>query len=165
MDQSQNYNLVIHPIHLSRMKYKLLICVLSLIEGTDSQDNIILRLSRSIPFNVLAANLSHIYRLYDKNKTKDSYEISLFNRATNKITLTKEVEQQETIIEIGFMILTLIQVFLANEKCKETMQEDMDTREVLGEFEERDIEQSNTGIFNLIGRLILRLILRLVEYY
>ena len=45
------------------------------------------------------------------------------------------------------------------------MQEDMDTREVLGEFEERDIEQSNTGIFNLIGRLILRLITRLVEYY
>ena len=90
MDNTLTYQLSIHPTPLARLKLKVLLCILSLVEGADPMDSLIPRLARVIPFNVLTANLSHIYSLYNKHKTQDGYEDSLFNRTNLELDLTDE---------------------------------------------------------------------------
>jgi hypothetical protein len=80
LDPDQHYAIIIHPGKLARLKYKVLISVVALLECNDLGDNFLLRVIRSIPLPVLTENLLHIYQLYDKYKTKDGYEESLFCR-------------------------------------------------------------------------------------
>jgi hypothetical protein len=80
MDPDAHYTLILHPGKLAKLKYKCLIGMVSLLECNDEADNMLLRIVRAIPLKVLTENLSRIFTLYDKYKSKDQYEINLFNR-------------------------------------------------------------------------------------
>lgn len=51
----------IHPGKLARIKFKCLNTVISLLECSESQDSLILRIIRVIPIAILTNNLRRIY--------------------------------------------------------------------------------------------------------
>lgn len=75
---------------------------------------------RAVPIVVLTNNISRIYELYQKYEAKNGYVEELFDRADHD---EKEMEDNrenrpeeyyELIIENGFLIYTLVNVYLEN---------------------------------------------------
>ena len=108
MDPEKHYSLAIHPGKLALLKYKCLTCIMALLEGNDQGDNFLLRIIRGIPLPIMTENLLHLYMIYDKYKSKDEYEIGLFGRYNQTIDPGQDDDKYELVIEIGFMIYTLI---------------------------------------------------------
>ena len=54
--------------------------MVGLLEASDHDEHLLLRMIRVIPLKVLTENLLYTYILYEKFKTKDEYDDSLFNR-------------------------------------------------------------------------------------
>lgn len=77
---------------------------------------------RAVPIVVLTNNISRIYELYQKFEVKNGYVQELFDRAENEEkeieenSLNKPEEYYELIIENGFLIYTLVNVYLENIK-------------------------------------------------
>lgn len=69
---------------------------------------------RTIPLTVLTDNLARIYDLYQKYEK--GYVATLFNRADDDIDETKPEDYSELIIENGFNLYVLVNLFLENKK-------------------------------------------------
>lgn len=92
-----------------------------------------MRIIRTIPLTVLTNNLSRIYALFTKFED-NQYKINVFQR--NDIDITKDFPEDyyELIIENGFSIFMLMQLFLNNQKAKDLLYEDSEMSDVLNEF-------------------------------
>ncbi|CAD8133483.1 unnamed protein product [Paramecium octaurelia] len=152
MDPTKPYNLTLHLAKLARLKLKALISLVSLVECCDLQDNLILRIIRAIPIRVLTNNMSRVYSLFQQY-FKDEYKEELFGRAEQLIVLTEEEEKYELVVEIGFYIYVLMQIFVASKKGKDILQEDIEMREILNEFDVDRADEQSTGLFSGISKL------------
>ena len=154
-DQSQPYMLNIHPGRLGRLKFKCLNTIISLLECSDTQDNLILWIIRSIPLSVLTNNLRRIYQLFERFE-KEEYREELFKRYEKDIEeggQAKEEEYYELIIENGFYIYLLMQYFLSNKKAKAMLYEDQEMNDVLNEFGDQKDGNEIEGLLknNILG--------------
>lgn len=104
-----------HPGKLARLKHKCLITIVSLLECNINSEEFVTKIMRTIPLNVLTNNLARIYELF-KRYEKD-YVDSLFNRADDDIDDSKPEEYSELIIENGFNLYILVNLFLENKKA------------------------------------------------
>lgn len=134
-DSQLLYAFTLHPGKLARLKFKCLNTIVSLLECNETQDSLILRIIRAIPLLVLTNNLSRIFTLFQKYQGEE-YNMDVFNRADSKIDTTKEDDYSEFIIENGFSIYFLMQLFLNNKKAKDLLYEDSEMSDVLNEFNE-----------------------------
>lgn len=103
---------------------------------------------RTIPLSVLTDNLARIYQLYQKYE-KDYVE-SIFNRADEEIDLKKPEEYSELIIENGFNLYILVNLFLENKKIID--EEDDEIQEYIDEFAK---EEEEGGLVGLLKNNIL----------
>ena len=80
MNPKETLFLAIESKQLAKLKLKCLIAMVGLLEASDHDEHLLLRMIRVIPLKVLTENLLYTYILYEKFKTKDEYDDSLFNR-------------------------------------------------------------------------------------
>ena len=115
---AQLYRITLHPSKLARLKYKCLIGIVGLLECNEDSDNLILRIVRSIPLYVMTENLYRVFVLFERFE-EGVYEQKVLNRSAAEIdTSAKDAESGEMILEIGFQIYNLLQMFLASKKGK-----------------------------------------------
>ena len=110
------------------------------------------RIIRTIPLTVLINNLTRINQLFDKYE-QNQYTIDVFKRAEEDFDPEKPDKPNdyyELILENGFNIFVLMQLFLSNRKAKELLYEDSEMSEVLNEFfnEEEDDNDGLQALFN-----------------
>lgn len=91
---------------------------------------------RIIPLNILTKNLTRIYQLFKKYE-KSEYKISIFNRINEPIDNKKPCEYYELIIENGFNIYILVNLFLESKKVNENDDDD-EIKDYINEFEKTD---------------------------
>ncbi|KAL4511687.1 hypothetical protein ABPG72_012532 [Tetrahymena utriculariae] len=133
------------PLHLgklARLKNKCLITIVSLLECNINSKEFVTKIVRSIPLNILTNNLSRIYSLYQKYE-KD-YVQSIFNRADEDIDPKKPEEYSELIIENGFNLYILVNLFLENKKGLD--EEDDEIKEFFDEFSKEEEEGGLKGL-------------------
>lgn len=113
-----------------------------------------MRIVRAIPLNVLTNNITRIFKLF-KEHADQTYKDELFNRMEEDITDEHPPDYFELIIENGFHIYLLMQLFLGNQKAKELLYEDSEMNEVLNEFNIETSSDNNpiVGIFQGIGMM------------
>ena len=139
--------------YLSQLKCKCLITLVSLLEGNDPSDGIGLRISRAIPLRILTNNLTKIYELYQKLYKNGDYTEDVFgHHEVEGFDSTKPSEYYEFIIENGFNIFILINIFLDQSKDRDDKEDDNE----LEEFMEKDhMKDQNLfgGVFKEFSKL------------
>ena len=99
---------------------------------------------RIIPLNILTKNITKIYQLFKKYE-KSQYTINLFGRVNEEIDLKKPEDYYELIIENGFNIYILVNLFLENKKI--ITENDDEIKDYINEFEKSD--QDEKGLHKL----------------
>jgi len=98
---------------LAKVKYKCLITLVSLLECNDPTANLSTRIIRAIPMSVLTHNLAQVYHKYKKIYKNNEYTNDLFGHHEEDYEAPSK-EHKEFIIENGFNIYILINLFLDN---------------------------------------------------
>ena len=155
-DETQKYNLLLRPAKVQRLKNKCLITIVSLLECNDPNDTLIFRIIRMIPLSVLTNNLAYTYDLY-KKEFEDEYNENVFERADIDLDdSTKTEEYFELIIDNGFFIYSLMQLFLSNKKGKDMLYEDSEMNDLLNEFNKDESKKGSMfGEISALGNAIL----------
>jgi len=110
---------------LSTVRYKCLVTIVSLLESNYSQTGFADRIMRAIPLSVLTNNLAQVFKLYKKLYKNGEYRVSAFNHVDDDFQKDPDNtdEEKEFIIENGFNIYILINLFLDNQK-QESVEDD-----------------------------------------
>lgn len=142
-DATQKYNLLLRPAKVQRLKNKCLITIVSLLECNDPNDTLIFRIIRMVPLSVLTNNLAYTYDLY-KKEFEDEYNENLFYRTDKELDDESQTEEYfELIIDNGFFIYSLMQLFLSNKKGKDMLYEDSENNDLLNEFNNEDSQKDS----------------------
>ncbi|KAL4447069.1 hypothetical protein ABPG74_013921 [Tetrahymena malaccensis] len=128
----------IHLGELARLKYKCLLTIISILECNYSKKDLISKIMRIIPVSVLTKNLTRVYQLYKKHFKKQDYNIYLFKQMKAQIDYNKPPDYYEFVIENGFLVYMLIQLYIQNNVLIETEDEDEDMTSVLNEFKKSE---------------------------
>ena len=109
---------------------------------------------RSIPLSVLTNNLAQIYELYKKVYKNGEYTLAAFNHMNEEFDESKEPrEYYELIIENGFNIYILINLFLDNSNKHESA-EDEELNEFIKQFPEDNVSQLfKNSVFGEVTKL------------
>lgn len=121
----------LHKGKMGRLKHKCLITIVSLLECNIRSKEFVTKIMRTIPLNLLTDNLARIYYLFQKYE-KNDYVQSIFNRADEDIDDSQPEEQSEMIIENGFNLYILVNLFLENKKS--ISEEDDEIQEYIEDF-------------------------------
>ena len=109
---------------LTKVKHKCLITLVSLLEGNNSTLNLSARIMRAIPISVLTDNLIQVYKQYKRLYKNKGYTEAAFNHHQDDYKPDKK-QAAEFIIENGFNIYILINLFLDNQAYKNIEDEDL----------------------------------------
>mmetsp|Transcript_38694 Transcript_38694/g.34399 ORF Transcript_38694/g.34399 Transcript_38694/m.34399 type:complete len:235 (-) Transcript_38694:1403-2107(-) len=142
------------PHELSLVKYKCLITLISLLEFNDPQSNILNTIQRNVPIAILTRELITVYELFMKvYKNESNYTKDCFNHHEKiKEYKPSKSEYYELIIENGFNLFILINMFLDSKK-KDTA-EDEELNEFRREFSEgKGPKLLNEGVFGEVTQL------------
>ena len=143
-DSKQKNHIRLPGNYIAQLKSKCLVTVVSLLEGNNPSDGIGLRISRSIPLRILTKNMIMIHTLYQKLYKDDDYNEDAFGHDNiDELNPNKAPKYYECIIEIGFNIFILINIFLDLQKHNNEPEND----DELEAFREKDHEKQN----NLFG--------------
>lgn len=121
---------------------------MSLIEGNDQKNNILLRIKRAIPLTILKNNLIRTYELYNKLYAGE-YSDACLNHFDEKVDESKPPENSEFIMENGFYVYILMNYIVKIEvDSNEYDEED-------GEIEEFliDLTNSSKDRFTIFGEI------------
>ncbi|EGR30656.1 mir domain protein [Ichthyophthirius multifiliis] len=125
--------------NVSIIKYQCLLTILGIIECQNNNIEFIQRIMRIIPIKILTENLIKVYKQYQKYGNND-YNISLFKQIKN------QNNQQELIIENGFLIYTLMKIYENNKDIQDDQYENMNL--ILNEFQIKENQNSIKSILN-----------------
>ena len=144
---------------------------MSLLECADK--NIVNRIRRAIPINILQKIIMETYIIY-KKKYNNEYSNSLFNLAEEVIDPFKSPNDFEFIFENGFYSYYLLLTLAEDQKNVKFLDEnDENILDILNEFrEEKDQENNlffkNSGLLNFLNyfsSLNLILLLKFIFLY
>jgi len=133
-----------------------LITLVSLLECNDKSTGIANRIMRAIPLSVLTNNLVQVYKLYKKLYPNGEYDDDAFNHMNKEYDPSRK-EYFEFIIENGFNIYILINLFLDNKRQDNT--EDDELNEFIRQFPEDNasklLKNNPLGELTKLGKSIL----------
>ncbi|EGR30411.1 MIR domain protein [Ichthyophthirius multifiliis] len=97
---------------IAKLKYKCSITLISLLEGRKKEDDIVVKMIKSINYEIIKRNIVDIYHLY-KIIGKQNYNKELFNHFDDE---QNEENQQGFIIETGFNLYIILSIFNEEEE-------------------------------------------------
>jgi len=136
-ERMSNNNRQLERWMLSRLKYKVMILLNSLLEMRSS-DSVVSRIMRSLPLQVLKINLVKVYRKYKKTygTTYSMDAFKHFEDDPRERDNTKPISHFELIVETGFLTYFLISSYL------EADVKDADLQNEIQEMQEGFVEQT-----------------------
>lgn len=134
-------NLNLSKTKLSRLKFKAIITISSLLECNDPSDTIILKIKRAIPISLLLKIMTENYRLHE-SLYQDQYKNSYFLNYDQEIQDEND-EKSSYIIEIGFHLFFIISTI--SDRTVATAKEDEEDLEDLETLKDNSAPQGIVG--------------------